>query len=256
MDPEEIKQRRAQVLLPSHAQGAVGHFEDDHCANCGDALIHWLPRLFCDDWCRETAGAVRYARGTTRDGRTEDDPKVFDSIQIKFAHLLNGGYQSLGRDVTQTVRKAVIARDGGVCVRCGEPANQVDHMDGSDNSAGNLQLLCDDCHRAKTYGSLRPAPEEESLLLRMVWLVRISPEQPALRCDDEREWQTIERQLRRERDIRLDTEVATLGIKARRRMTKPARAVLLAEAAQDRAAHPPLPDAREGLLGDDGWLML
>lgn len=185
MDPEEIKQRRTQVLLPSHAQGTVRHFEVDHCANCGDPLTHWLPRLFCDDWCRETAEAARYARGSTRDGRAEDDPKVLNSIWIRFAHLLSGGYQSLGRDVTPAVRTAVIARDGGICVRCGEPANQLDHIDGSDNSAENLQLLCDDCHRAKTQESLHPASHDESLLLKMVRLVRIWPEQAVLLCDDE-----------------------------------------------------------------------
>ena len=130
------------------------------------------------------------------------------------------------------------------CSKCSGTAQNVrEHL---------REILTESLGHPATAGEVSAA----SLLLSMVWLVRISPEQPALRCDDEREWQTIERELRRERDTRLDTEFAALGIKAGRRMTRTARAVLLAEAAQNRASHPPLPDAREGLLRDDGWLVL
>lgn len=176
MDPDEIAQRRTRVLVPSRPDGVVRHFQDDHCANCGDSLKHWLPKLFCDDWCRGTAEIARYARGAVRDGRIDADPLVFHSIQMRLAFALIGGYQSFGRNVAQGVREEVLARDDGRCVRCGEPANQLDHIAGNDNSAGNLQLLCDGCHRAKTQESLVPAQGEEGILQKLVWVVRVWPD--------------------------------------------------------------------------------
>lgn len=49
------------------------------------------------------------------------------------------------------IRQTVLKRDGGVCVFCGNPANQVDHIfpDGP-HVPDNLRSLCQHCHMART----------------------------------------------------------------------------------------------------------
>lgn len=50
-----------------------------------------------------------------------------------------------------SIRREVIARDGGRCVLCGAPGTDVDHVvRGSDHSLGNLRLLCRACHMRRT----------------------------------------------------------------------------------------------------------
>ena len=57
------------------------------------------------------------------------------------------------------IRRAVLARDGGVCQghglstdgACKRMANQVDHIvRGDDHSMANLQALCQSCHTVKS----------------------------------------------------------------------------------------------------------
>lgn len=54
----------------------------------------------------------------------------------------------------ESVRRVVLERDNHTCVRCGAPANQVDHIDNEHarDSADprDLQSLCWPCHLAKT----------------------------------------------------------------------------------------------------------
>ena len=235
MDEVEIQARVPRVLLPDVPKGAVAYFREDHCANCGDALTHHLPKLFCDTWCQETAEIVRYARATTRDGRYDSDPLIGQTITMRFAFLLIGGYKSFKRHVTPDVREEVIQRDGR-CVRCGKPANQLDHIAGNDNTVDNLQLLCDECHREKTAESLVPADEESSMLLAIFNAVRILGEEPILLCDDNRQWSTSWRRLQTERSARLDAQLEAAGIRRTTHMTSAQRARHLTELERQRAS--------------------
>lgn len=49
------------------------------------------------------------------------------------------------------IRVAVLKRDGGLCVFCGNKANQVDHIfpDGP-HVPDNLRSLCQHCHMVRT----------------------------------------------------------------------------------------------------------
>jgi 5-methylcytosine-specific restriction protein A len=67
----------------------------------------------------------------------------------------------------QTIRKRILARDRGRCQWrldggvCGEPANQVDHIDHSrrdDHSDGNLRSLCFPHHQRKSSAEGGRAP--------------------------------------------------------------------------------------------------
>lgn len=85
-------------------------------------------------------------RGCYRDvfnhGRCEEHYEPWDSSDRK---------ERLPSD-WQARRRVVIHRDGGKCQQCGQAGTDVDHkIAGDDHSLNNLQLLCVDCHKAKTH---------------------------------------------------------------------------------------------------------
>ena len=59
-----------------------------------------------------------------------------------------GKYPRKDRD---QIRRTALKRDGGLCVFCGNPANQVDHIfpDGP-HAPDNLRALCQHCHMVRT----------------------------------------------------------------------------------------------------------
>ncbi|WP_374003513.1 HNH endonuclease [Nonlabens sp.] len=59
------------------------------------------------------------------------------------------------RYVSQTTKKVVFARDGGICQCCGSYENlEYDHISpyscGGNSDASNIQLLCRECNRSKS----------------------------------------------------------------------------------------------------------
>lgn len=59
------------------------------------------------------------------------------------------------RHVSETTKKIVYTRDGGVCKCCGSTLNlEYDHITpfscGGSNKASNIQLLCRQCNRSKS----------------------------------------------------------------------------------------------------------
>lgn len=55
-------------------------------------------------------------------------------------------------------RRKILALARGLCQRCGDEGTEIDHvvplLMGGDNTDGNLQLLCKECHRLKTDADL------------------------------------------------------------------------------------------------------
>ncbi|MEX1078016.1 MAG: HNH endonuclease [Homoserinimonas sp.] len=187
------------------------HFEDDHCANCLEPIPDDAEALFCSAWCSEVAEAVRYQRRVFRDGRI-DQPDVREAVAIRNAFILAGGYRSLGRTLKTTTRAEVKTRDGGRCQSCGKPGTEIDHIDGSSAELSNLQLLCSDCHHAKTAENLVPASSEQSALIKALFVSRVAPDKPKLLADDEIEWTKLWRGLKSARKKRFVDRLGDLGV--------------------------------------------
>ncbi len=178
-------------------------FLADQCANCDAALEIENQTLFCGEFCTQLASFVRYARRVVRDPVRSVDSEVREAIRTRMAILIGGGYPERARRLTDEQRSAIIERDEGKCVRCGEPANEIDHIAGSASDPSNLQLLCDRCHNAKTKQAFVPASPEQSAWARDLWETRIFVEQPTRLCDDDQRWDSVWRKLKSERGERL-----------------------------------------------------
>jgi len=187
------------------------YFREDHCANCLEPLPEDVEGLFCCAWCSEIAEFVRNMRRVSRDGRI-NQPDVQYAVHIRKAHLLAGGYKSLGRNLSLATRLQVKNREGGRCRICGKPGTEVDHIAGSSSDLNNLQLLCADCHHEKTAENLIPATPKEIAQLRALDLTRVLPETPLLLADDQDEWPSAWRGLKSDRKKRFMDELDEAGV--------------------------------------------
>ncbi|MFK4804307.1 HNH endonuclease [Microbacterium sp. ZW CA_36] len=192
------------------------YFMEDHCANCLTNLPDAVVGPYCSTWCAEVSGHVRYMRAVLRDGRIED-PLVRTAIQTRGAFLLIGGYRSLGRTVSAARREEVKKRDAGLCQECGNPGTDIDHVSGSSDALGNLQLLCGDCHRAKTAEQMTEATPERVALLQALFLSRVAPDEPRLLADDETQWADVWKGLQAARKARFIARLDAAGIRGRSR---------------------------------------
>ena len=184
-------------------------FVDDHCPNCLAPLPDDLDRLFDSEACQQVASTIRYLRRTSADGRFERED-VRAAVRRRMWFALNGGYPAKARRIPAATRSLVFARDHGLCRACGEPGDQIDHIGGDSNDLNNLQVLCVDCHNAKTdqtlFGALSLAvdfadqapatgdvPDEAEAELdpaAVALLDRAAAPVPIRLCDDET-WESI-----------------------------------------------------------------
>lgn len=227
-------------------------FKDDHCANCLDPLPDDEETLFCSAWCAEIASTVRYQRRVFRDGRI-DQPDVQEAVTIRNAFLLAGGYHSLGRTLSQTTRTEVNIRDGGRCKMCGKPGVEIDHIADSSSDLDNLQLLCTDCHHAKTAQNLRPASPEQSALLRALFLTRVVPDEPTLLADDDVQWQGAWRGLKSARKKRFTDRLIDLGVDIGGLKTRTEMVLELEDFMADMADDSGAPEYYDGGFGPDSY---
>lgn len=157
-------------------------------------------------------------RGASHDGRIRN-PDVQLAIQTRNAFLLVGGYRALGRSISEPSRVEIITRAAGRCRQCGKPGDEIDHISGNSNELENLQLLCADCHHAKTADSMRPASREQDRLLRDLVSTRVKPKEPRLLADDERRWSKEWQGLRKARKERFIATLFEAGVRVRTRDT-------------------------------------
>jgi 5-methylcytosine-specific restriction endonuclease McrA len=170
--------------------------------------------LYCSPACEQEAGYVRYFRQVLKDGRWSR-PEIQETIRIRGVVVMNGGYPHPERAVSREYREFVLRRDNFTCRSCGQPGNQVDHIrlygfNGNINHPLNLQVLCGDCHRAKTLADIQTVSRREDPDLwqklhdKSVELDRrVRADPPERPCDDEATWAAIWRTLRAERRAQL-----------------------------------------------------
>jgi hypothetical protein len=187
------------------------YFEADCCANCLERLPDEVEGLFCSELCSQMAETMRYWRRVVRDRRI-DRPDVRDAVSTRVAHLLAGGYRKAARRLGSEVRRQVWQRDGGRCVRCGQPGDEIDHIRDDSPELGNLQLLCTNCHHAKTAERMVPASDDQSAAVDALYTTRVLPDTPALLCDDEQRWRQEWRALKKARRQRLLDQMDDMGL--------------------------------------------
>jgi 5-methylcytosine-specific restriction endonuclease McrA len=163
------------------------------CLNCDQSFeVTGQVKLFCSELCKEEAKFVRYFRRCSHDGRI-NQADVQEALEIRFAHIMAGGYPAQERQVPALIRAKVIARDDGVCRQCGAPGTTLDHIEGDANEMANLQLLCNSCHNAKTRKRIvEITPNDKRYLThsKKVKLLRFrcNAPRPLRLCDDSELW--------------------------------------------------------------------
>ena len=180
---------------------------DFSCVNCDRMfLVTGSAALYCSKRCQDDAKLVRYVRACRSDGRILDQP-VRDAIQIKFAFAFSedGFYDANARRLPLILRRKVIERDNGLCVKCGTDGTEIDHIDGSQSDLENLQLLCRNCHGNKTRLRLTEIspdnPRFIEIQARKTELVsRIESVVPKRPCDDEQNWHATYRRIMAEQN--------------------------------------------------------
>jgi len=193
-DARDRAARTGETYILARRRTARGerYFEDDYCASCLQQLPDEEEGLFCSELCSQTASTGRI-----------DQPDVRQAVRTRVAHLLAGGYHEAARRLSPAIRAQVWERDSGRCVSCGQPGAEIDHIAGDSPDLGNLQLLCADCHQAKTTARMRPASREQAAEVNALYTARVQPEAPVLLCDDGQGWTRQWRGLKKARRQRL-----------------------------------------------------
>lgn len=166
------------------------------CANCGSSCPGRSP--FCGQYCKALAEYVRTCRRWLRDAARQDDPQYLYALDVRLAFLHNEYlghgrvYDEAARYLTPAQKAAIRERDGGLCVQCGRPGAEVDHISSSSDDPTNLQLLCLDCHHAKTRQAMVPItdPGEQARIRQLHTELsrRIDCSRPTKVCDNEQTW--------------------------------------------------------------------
>ena len=132
---------------------------------------------------------MRYARRKIEVLGRDLPADVAHAVHIRRAHALAGGYPASRRRIPAAVRRLVWARDGGRCVLCAGPGEEVDHTQGDSCAAQDLRVLCGSCHREVTSARLRPLPDNPLVLaLRDEMVLRTYAPRPLRDCDDWAHW--------------------------------------------------------------------
>lgn len=161
------------------------------CLNCDERLHGDKPKLFCSEFCSDTAKDVRYFRRCHADGRAKD-PDVRRALLTRLAHHNAGGYRARTRALSPFIRIEILAENGGLCCACGiEKAVEVDHIQGSSNERSNLQGLCAKCHQRKTSSRIVISKDEGVAARQNAFLSRVAATSASRPCDDHVEWPRI-----------------------------------------------------------------
>lgn len=87
--------------------------------------------------------------------------QVLSAARVPVLEAKAGATPRIRGDRWQKMRQRTLLSGQGACAKCGRvhPSNQVDHIvpleQGGSNDPANLQVLCVDCHKAKTAAEAR-----------------------------------------------------------------------------------------------------
>jgi hypothetical protein len=177
------------------------------CVECGAAIVLTTrAKLYCSDVCHQTLKLIHYGRAVVADGRIKRDPTIAEAIQMRIAQILGGGYHEGLRRVPPALRAEIFERDGGMCVLCGAPATQIDHIAGDANAPQNLRAACGGCNLGLAQAHLVPAPPKKAAVAEQL-VERIFAPAPLFPCDDEATWPATYSRLMAERRARLRAHV-------------------------------------------------
>jgi hypothetical protein len=178
------------------------------CAGCCGKTCE-VPELYCGPYCRDAANTVRYARKALVE-RRRDDPDFRLGFGTKLLSLFQGGYPR-GRRLSQALRETVLERDGWRCQLCGEPATEVDHIQGDSPDPMNLRAACGPCNRARVWTVDGVVTDEERAEAVAVAenisaeiALRIAANAPLHLCDDGERWEASWRGIKAARRKLLD----------------------------------------------------
>ena len=174
------------------------------CMHCEMGMPPFIkPKLYCSLACEQEAELVRYARRCLADGRLEQKD-VQEAIEIRFAHIMAGGYDKESRKLSRETRENVLRRSKGKCEICGKEGCDIDHIDGASCDLSNLQFLCKDCHNLKTRSnivSVKPSSEEYEFIKYRgeQFMEYVHAVEPLRVCHDQENWASVWRQFQKER---------------------------------------------------------
>lgn len=159
------------------------------CANCDEEFVPWKSTLrYCSLGCHDEAKAVRYIRAKLAEYSCTEVAALPDDIEqaiyYKVWWAVMGGYDERGRRHISLERRAEVhSRDQGLCVICGQPGAEVDHMHSDSDKLQDLRLLCDPCHNEVTTAHLSPLNEPWQIEAQELLMARVFADPPTRDCD-------------------------------------------------------------------------
>ncbi len=162
------------------------------CPNCGERFHPPnLRGMYCSLRCKDEAKYVRYHRRVLveyPDGPPED---VAIAVRMKRVYALGNGYDATARRLSPETRAAVIERDRGMCVMCGQPGEEIDHIDGPSSDLMNLRFLCKECHRFVTEEHIKPIVDEDTKDRTKALYIRVHVAEDPVFPSDRDDWDDI-----------------------------------------------------------------
>jgi hypothetical protein len=156
------------------------------CPNCG-VPDNGTRTPYCSTECRDEAAFVRQLRHGLQLGTILDRERQIGMAQ-EFWHMLGGGYPLRVTLIPPNAIAKVIARDGGTCPECSEPATTVDHLKTACNRPINLRAVCETCTRDIPFGSKKVLGKSEIHQKIQRLAQRIHSPTPILACDNADTW--------------------------------------------------------------------
>jgi hypothetical protein len=199
LTPEEFKYWYGKELEDMTDLQENSPIEENSCVNCEKS--HTNRSVFCGDECKHIAECIRLFRKWCTNSQKQTDPYYPEVFLIRLAKLASARvnseqietlYQS--NRIPDHIRKQVWERDKGICVECGKPGKEIDHIIGPSFDINNLRLTCHMHNMDKALDRIRPAGNFEQIIIAALMVDiknRVDSEMPIRICDNEQMWAKV-----------------------------------------------------------------